>query len=132
MFPKQIRVSDEKVLEKVRGQGCCICGKHPVDASHIKTKGSGGPDTEWNVVAHCRSHHIEWGTSWSRFIRRNPQMAVVLKRLGWSWDSNDLWNPKLAVTSSEPVAVTSSKPEAVYEPVSKSEKKRRDSLQDKR
>lgn len=95
MFPKQFRVEDEKVLEKVRGQGCCICGNHEVDASHIKTRGSGGPDTEWNVVAHCRLHHVEWGVSWSRFIRRYPQMAIVLKRLGWSWDDGKLTHPSL-------------------------------------
>lgn len=124
MFPKQFRVEDEKVLEIVRGQGCCICGLHPVDASHIKTKGSGGPDTLWNVVAHCRRHHVEWGTSWSRFIKRNPTMAIVLKRLGWSWDNGELWNDKLTVESTPEIVKSFEAPKA--QPLSKSEKKRRD------
>lgn len=132
MFPKQFRVEDEKVLEKVRGQGCCVCGRHPVDASHIKTKGSGGPDTDWNVVAHCRAHHQEWGVSWSRFLRRNPQMAVVLTRLGWTWNDGKLWNPKLYVAPEAIIKgfdeATPISQEKVEKVLSKSEKKRRDSL----
>jgi hypothetical protein len=95
MFPKQIRPVDEKVLQKVRGMGCCVCGQHPVDASHIRSRGAGGPDTMWNVVPHCRRHHTEWHSrGWKDFMRRNPSMAIILARLGWSW-VDDLWHPLL-------------------------------------
>jgi hypothetical protein len=107
MFEKTLRLEDKKVLEQVRGQGCCVCGQHPVDASHIKTKGSGGPDTLWNVVAHCRRHHMEWHSrGWKDFSRRNPVMAVKLKSLGWTWEDGKLWNPKLATVEIAETPVT--------------------------
>lgn len=104
MLPKQVRLEDEKVLEKVRGMGCCVCGKHPVDASHIKSRGSGGPDAEWNVVAHCRAHHSEWHTrGWKDFIRKYPQMSIKLTVLGWKWNGLDLWHPKNASVIIQPI-----------------------------
>lgn len=96
MLPKQRRKVDQEVLALVRDMPCCVCGRWPVDASHIKTRGSGGPDTTWNVVPHCRQHHDEWGRSWTRFIAKYPPMAFKLRRLGWTWDGGRLWHPSLA------------------------------------
>lgn len=137
MFPKHIRLVDEKVLEVVRGQGCCICGKTPVDPSHIRSRGAGGPDTLWNVVAHCRQHHSEWHSrGWKDFIRRHSHMGVILTRLGWKLNDGDLWHPGLIVKSFDPdkveVSVGGTKIKPVEEPEVKYEppppKKRRSTV----
>lgn len=100
--PKNKRKSDLKLLSRIRDLPCCVCGFKPSDASHIKTRGSGGPDEEWNVVPHCRKHHTEWGMSWSKFIKKYPQMFFLLKRMGWevqigiSPQFNELWHPKIS------------------------------------
>lgn len=98
-FPKTKRLVDEFVLENVRKQRCCICNRFPVDASHIKSRGSGGPDKEFNVVPHCRNHHVEWHQiGQSRFLNKYPAFALKLELMGWIWDANgdlthpDLWN----------------------------------------
>lgn len=100
MFEKPIRAQDKDLLARIRSQQCCInqqC-QGPVDASHIKTRGSGGPDTPWNVVSHCRKHHVEWGQyGVTKFIQKYPQMAVKLKIIGWSWLGGKLTHPKLTV-----------------------------------
>ncbi len=91
--PKNIRVEDKVLLKKVRGLACSACGSKPCDASHIKTRGSGGPDAEWNVVAHCRMCHIKWGSSWSLFLKMFPAFALKLKLMGWTWEDGKLWHP---------------------------------------
>lgn len=92
MFPKTRRKVDDGVLEKRRSEPCCVCGARAnVDASHIKTRGSGGPDELWNVVAHCRLHHIEWGQlGWSKFFKKYPHFAMLLRNLGWNWSGTTL------------------------------------------
>lgn len=96
MLPKPKRIVDQDVLETVRGLPCCVCGRMGVDPSHIRTRGSGGPDTPWNVVPHCRLHHTEWGQSWSKFLRKYPPMAFMLRKMGWEWADGKLWHPGLS------------------------------------
>lgn len=96
MKPK--RKSDKKLLAEVRSQPCWVCGRAaPSDASHIKTKGSGGPDEPWNVVPKCRQHHIEWGMGWSKFLDKYPNFKLRLKFLGWEWENGRLFHPSLGV-----------------------------------
>lgn len=96
MFSKKIRKSDKALLELIKAMPCIVCGSRlMVDPSHIKTRGSGGPDEPWNVVAKCRKHHTEWGMSWSRFLVKYPAFAFKLRQLGWEWESGKLWNPNL-------------------------------------
>lgn len=94
-FPKPKRITNQKVLQQRKSEPCWVCGMEPADASHIKTQGSGGPDTLWNVVAKCRLHHIEWGLSWSRFVFKYPKFAMKLKELGWDWSEGKLKNALL-------------------------------------
>lgn len=99
MSPKPIRKADADVLAIVRTMSCCICGRRPVDASHVKTRGSGGPDTTWNVVPHCRQHHQEWGQLGARrFFLRYTVALIYLRGLGWEWDGEKLWHPSLTQT----------------------------------
>ena len=60
------RVIDLELLKKVREMPCRVCGRQPSpgnpnDPDHIRTRGSGGGDTENNLWALCRFHHIEKG-----------------------------------------------------------------------
>lgn len=89
MIPR--RVTDNSVLDQRRLEPCWICGDKNVDASHIKTRGSGGDDILQNVVAKCRRHHVEWGQiGWSKFFEKYPHFAFKLKQMGWDWSSGKL------------------------------------------
>lgn len=94
-YPKTSRKVNTEVIKSRQEEPCWICNRMPSDASHIKTRGSGGPDELWNVVSKCRIHHIEWGYGWSKFLRKYPGFAFRLKMLGWSWESGRLRHPLL-------------------------------------
>ena len=60
--PKPKHVVDQKLIQKVRSYGKCMlegqgecCGV--LDIHHIRSRGSGGGDTEDNVILLCRCHH---------------------------------------------------------------------------
>lgn len=84
MKPK--RTQNQKILRKIKGQPCVICGKSS-DPCHIKTRGSGGPDEEWNLLPMCRLHHIEQGQiGWHTFAKKHPIIKIMLSTKGWVWD----------------------------------------------
>jgi len=59
-FPKNKRIEDKEVLEKVRQMPCSVCNKkRPIHPHHLKTRGSGGDDTLANLVPLCPKHHVE-------------------------------------------------------------------------
>lgn len=59
-FPKQLRKRDPKLLARIRMRPCLICFKRPVEASHIRSRGAGGDDSEANVIPLCHRCHREW------------------------------------------------------------------------
>jgi len=88
---KPKRKINAKVLEKRRREPCWVCNATPTDASHITSRGAGGGDEEWNVVAHCRKHHTEWHRyGWSKFFEKYPHFALKLKYMGWEWGEGKL------------------------------------------
>jgi hypothetical protein len=88
---KPKRKKDNAVLETRRKEACWVCGKRPADPSHITSRGAGGDDRIWNVVAKCREHHTEWHTiGWSRFFYKYPHFAMKLKAMGWGWERGKL------------------------------------------
>lgn len=94
---KRKRIENEKLLAEIRTMPCCICGRTPADPSHIRTRGSGGPDLNFNVVPKCRTHHILWGkVGFSRFFEIYPMFKFHLEELGWSVENGKLWHPKLS------------------------------------
>ena len=93
---KPQRIENEAVLKQRRSESCWVCGRQGADASHIKTRGSGGPDEFWNVVAKCRTHHVEWGYGSIKFLKKYPNFALRLKLLGWEWESGKLIHPNLS------------------------------------
>lgn len=55
--PKNKRIVNKKLLKDKKGI-CQICGKSgQTEKHHIKTKGSGGNDTEENLIEVCRKCH---------------------------------------------------------------------------
>lgn len=94
--PKPKRKADLEVLAEVRAKPCCICGRWPSDPSHVKSRGSGGPDTPWNVVPMCREHHREWHQIGpSKFLRKYPPFEFLLKYMGWEIETGRLRHPAM-------------------------------------
>lgn len=56
-YPKNKRIENKKLLKDKKGF-CQICGKAgQTEKHHKKTKGSGGDDTEENLIEVCRKCH---------------------------------------------------------------------------
>ena len=100
-FQKKKRHRNRALLDEIAKRDCVSCPQkngdryNPIDPSHIKTKGSGGPDTDWNVVAHCRRCHIGWGISRIKFFEKYPDFEKHLKDLGWEDNNGSFFNEKL-------------------------------------
>lgn len=81
---KPKRIVNTTLLQSMRWMACVACGKTPCEASHIRSRGSGGPDTSWNVVPKCRACHREWHASGvTAFLRAHPKVAQLLIKMGW-------------------------------------------------
>lgn len=58
-LPKDKRIVNKKLLKDKKGV-CEICGKRgSTEKHHKKTKGSGGNDTEENLIEVCRICHTK-------------------------------------------------------------------------
>lgn len=56
----------------------------PVDAAHIKSKGAGGPDEEWNLLPLCRGNHrLQHRRGWKDFVEEHPPILEALLERGW-------------------------------------------------
>lgn len=62
------------------------CKNTNIDKHHIKTRGSGGTDDDWNLVELCRLHHSEIHQigNW-KFCQKYPEFLSVLKSKGWTY-----------------------------------------------
>lgn len=95
---KPSRVVDFDLLYQVKQKGCDICGSRPADPCHVRSRGAGGPDTEWNVIPMCRKHHSEQHQlGWQKFLKKYWALKFKLEGLGWDLDPKNgkLWNAKL-------------------------------------
>ena len=58
-YPKNTRIKNKKVLKNKQGM-CKLCGKcGQTEKHHIKSKGSGGDDSEENLIEVCRMCHTK-------------------------------------------------------------------------
>lgn len=63
---------------------CVICGRIPSDRAHIKTRGSGGKNQEFNLIRLCREHHSEQhNIGFVSFSEKYPVIRMLLKLKGW-------------------------------------------------
>ena len=56
---KKLRVKDKALLSSFHDKPCLVCGRGPSDPHHLKTRGAGGDDSDDNLIALCRVHHVE-------------------------------------------------------------------------
>lgn len=95
---KKTRLEDRELLNKYHTKGCLACGAHPSDPCHVRSRGAGGPDVEWNVMPLCRTHHTEQHKKgWEAMASRYPKIYVFFKTHGWTFDLNGrIWNDRLS------------------------------------
>jgi len=76
---------------------CVACGTGAIEKHHVKTRGSGGPDEDWNLVPICRPCHTELHHRGQvRLFKNNLRFALALKERGWELDERGkLWNERL-------------------------------------
>jgi hypothetical protein len=81
------REKDEKFLSLMRRVNCLCCGAvPPVDACHIKSRGSGGGDEWFNVIPMCRNcHSLQHQVGWFSFCEKFSHVKHHLELLGWSF-----------------------------------------------
>lgn len=94
---KPRRHTDLKLLAEIRTLPCACClAPPPSEVSHIKTRGSGAGDYDFNCVPSCRRCHREWHYCGpSRFFKRHPDFFGVLLYMGWCFDGKKLWHPRM-------------------------------------
>lgn len=69
----------------IKSQSCAACGESKVDACHIRSKGAGGPDEEWNLYPGCRSCHQEQHRiGMATFIHRHKNVRAYFESKGWT------------------------------------------------
>lgn len=87
LFPKPQRVKDRALLDSYHTRRCIICNRHGCDPCHIKSKGSGGTDEDFNLLPMCRLHHTEsHSLGWDKFLVKYPVAERHLESKGWSID----------------------------------------------
>ena len=96
-YVQQVKIKQEKdeiFLGLIRKINCLCCGAiPPVDACHIKSRGSGGGDEWWNVIPMCRKCHTEQHSiGWLRFIKKHSHINEHLSDLGWENNLGNLFN----------------------------------------
>lgn len=65
-------------------KNCKICGRPNSDAHHVKSRGSGGSDDDYNIVYLCRTHHVEIHTiGIASFCKKYDSFASDLRSKGW-------------------------------------------------
>lgn len=87
--PKIKREENRELLNSFWGLPCAICKKtEGTVAHHIKTKKSGGPDLEWNLLALCVEHHTEIHKRGMAFmVQKYFYLSSILKKKGWMIDN---------------------------------------------
>jgi hypothetical protein len=91
------RIVDRDLLDAVSQMPCSVCFKRgPNDPAHIKSRGSGGHDRPYNVVALCREHHSEQHTmGMMSFVKKYRIFRSKLSMMGWTFDDGKMWNEKI-------------------------------------
>ena len=86
---KPQRHIDSHILDMARNRACLVCNRRgPSDPHHLRSRGAGGGDYEWNVVSLCRSCHTEihkLGTN--RFLEKYGRLRDWMIDRGWVFEA---------------------------------------------
>jgi len=83
LFLKNKRIKNRKLINEIKKRPCVVCGAPADDAHHFKTQGSGGDDTEMNLLPVCRIHHTEvHSIGVTRMSNKYPHLEMILKKRG--------------------------------------------------
>lgn len=87
-FVKRFNVKDAELVARVGMLPCQACGVHPAgDAHHIKTRGAGGQDLQWNLMPLCRGHHrAVHDKGLTTLARDHMGVLTFLEQNGWTFD----------------------------------------------
>lgn len=86
VLTKPARTKCQKTLDAFRIKPCLICGEKS-DPCHIRSKGAGGGDDEWNLLSLCRGHHtLQHSKGWKFICRTFPSVEFNLSEKGWYLD----------------------------------------------
>jgi hypothetical protein len=81
---KPKRIENKALKAEFYSKKCLVCNRIGSDPAHIKTVGSGGNDSENNIIPLCREHQTEQhkigiGT----FSMKYSTVEAYLNRFGW-------------------------------------------------
>lgn len=63
---------------------CVICKREDSDRAHIKTRGAGAGNEDWEWLYLCRSHHQEQHRlGWHKFRMKHLVVSYELRIRGW-------------------------------------------------
>ncbi len=66
---------------------CVACGRLGAEGHHLKTRGSGGGDEEWNLMPLDRACHTEIHQKGTRlFAEKYPRVRAWLEQNEWELD----------------------------------------------
>lgn len=87
---KKIRDRDEKFLEAMRELPCLGCGSiGPSEIHHLRSRGSGGDDSAWNVVPLDRKCHQKiHSLGLSTFLESHNALKDWMLSMGWYYEKN--------------------------------------------
>ena len=68
----------------MKNYDCIVCKSKTTDRCHIKSRGSGGSDDEWNIFFACRFHHVQQhGIGVVAFVELYPEVKKEFEKKGW-------------------------------------------------
>lgn len=75
---------DNATFQKIRSMPCLVCNVKGVDVAHVKSRGAGGSDEEFNLFPACRRCHQEQHKiGILSFIQKYLTVATYLYDHGW-------------------------------------------------
>lgn len=84
LIPKNKPQRSKKHLAFIRTMNCCVCGKHPVEAAHIRHNGNGGMglknDDSMTVPLCPDCHRLQGNFGEKRFWGKQLELAKHLAK----------------------------------------------------
>lgn len=82
-----MRLKNKELLKTYKEKPCLVCGSlNQVSAHHIKTRGAGGDDSEWNLMPLCFNHHTEIHKTGLRIFANKYSLNSWLISKGWEFE----------------------------------------------